>query len=104
MDESLDTVFYTGESSKWRDPGDFTRDDLSRCVALFYGCPRVNFSALDGLLTHLVFFFCLLILIATVVHQFADWLDGVVLHLDHIQIPFPLNYKPTLPLPATSHP
>src|SRR5229473_5974618 len=42
MDESLDTVFYTGESSKWRDPGDFTRDDLARCIALFYRCPGVH--------------------------------------------------------------
>src|SRR5260221_9490167 len=103
MDESLDTVFYTGESSKWRDPGDFTRDDLSRCVALFYGCPRVNFSALDGLLTHLVFFFCLLILIATVVHQFADWWDGVGLHLDQIEIPFTGNIKRTLSGHDTDH-
>src|SRR5260370_7490129 len=98
MDKSLDTVFYTGESSKWRDPGDFTRDDLARCIALFYRCPGVQINARDELLTRLVFFFSLLILIATVVHQFADWWHGVGLHLDQIEIPFTLNI--TRPLPA----
>src|SRR5260370_16712717 len=96
MDESLDTVFYTGESCKGRDPGDGPCDALARGIALFYRCPGVQINARDEFLTRLVFFFCLLILIATVVHQFADWWDGVGLHLDQIEIPFTTNIKRTL--------
>src|SRR5258707_8045455 len=103
MDKSLDTVFYTGESSKWRDPGDFTRDDLARCIALFYRCPGVQINARDELLTRLVFFFCLLILIATVVHQFADWWDGVGLHLNQVKVSFTGNIKCTLGGHDTDH-
>src|SRR5215469_7843881 len=45
MNESLDTVFNTGESAKGCDPGNDARDNLSRCIA--HPCPGVHTGMLE---------------------------------------------------------
>jgi hypothetical protein len=47
-------------------------------------------------LTRFVFSLCLLILVAAIVHQFADWWNGVGLYLDQVKIPVTGNFKRTL--------
>src|SRR2546421_6198961 len=47
------------------------------------------------ILTRLVLFLCLLVLIAAIVHQFADWRHGIGRYLDQIKIPLMSDIKRT---------
>src|SRR5579884_1754251 len=48
MDQPFDTIFDTGERSKWGNLGNGTGDDLTRSVALLHRCPRIHLGPLDG--------------------------------------------------------
>src|SRR5579863_7190549 len=68
-------------------------------VYIMIVCPRTHPYLFKGnrllILASLVLFFCLLILVATVVHQLTDWRIRISLYLDQVKILLSCNVKRT---------